>query len=99
VGRELPASAGAQGGAALDAWIRASVAHYYHPVGTCKMGHDDDDAAAVVDSSGRLRGLDDLWIADCSIIPAIPRANTALPVVVIWIKVAEAMSACRARRG
>jgi choline dehydrogenase-like flavoprotein len=38
VGRELPASAGAQGGAALDAWIRASVAHYYHPVGTCKMG-------------------------------------------------------------
>ena len=98
VGREPPASAGAQGGAALDAWIRASVAHYYHPVGTCKMGHDDD-AGAVVDSSGRLRGLDDLWIADCSIIPAIPRANTALPAVVIGIKVAEAMTASRARRG
>src|SRR5205814_744030 len=52
-----------------EAWI-----HYYHPVGTCKMG-PASDAAAVVDPRLRLHGLEGGYVADCAIIPVVPRAN------------------------
>jgi choline dehydrogenase len=63
-----------------DEGIRANVAHYYHPVGTCAMG---TDAAAVCDARGRVHGVDHVVVADASIIPTIPRANTNLPTVMI----------------
>ena len=60
--------------------------HYYHPVGTCKMG-PDSDAGAVVDSSGRVYGAEGLYIADASIMPAVPRANTNLPTLMVAEKI------------
>lgn len=63
-----------------DAAIRDTVTHYYHPVGTCRMGADD---AAVCDPDGRVRGLEGVAVADASLMPAIPRANTNLPAVMI----------------
>ena len=68
-----------------DAAIRANVAHYYHPVGTCAMG---DGPQAVCAADGRVHGLDGVHIADASLIPAIMRANTNLPSVMIGEQIA-----------
>ncbi|MEZ5377386.1 MAG: GMC family oxidoreductase [Acidimicrobiales bacterium] len=73
-------------GPATDDEIRSRVAHYYHPVGTCAMGRSD---VAVCDEAGRVRGLDNVWIADASIIPQIPRANTNLPAIMIGERIAS----------
>jgi len=62
----------------LEDWIRASVGGYWHPVGTCRMGPATDDGA-VVDASGRVFGVEGLLVADASIFPTLPRANTNLP--------------------
>ncbi|MFM9107678.1 MAG: GMC family oxidoreductase, partial [Chloroflexota bacterium] len=89
--RELAGPEAAPGpgveGAALARWIDDSVAHYYHPVGTCAMG-PASDPMAVADARGRVHGLDNLYVADCSIAPVIPRANTNIPAVVIGLRVA-----------
>jgi len=69
-----------------EAGIRQHVEHYYHPVGTCAMGLNDDD---VCDARGRVRGLQRVSIADASLMPQIPRANTNLPSVMIGARVAE----------
>jgi choline dehydrogenase len=63
-----------------DEGIRANSAHYYHPVGTCAMG---SGPLAVCDARGRVRGIDGVVVADASLIPTIPRANTNLPTVMI----------------
>jgi choline dehydrogenase len=72
----------------LERAIREKVEHYYHPVGTCRMGREDDPDA-VVDASGRVHGLEGLYVADCSIVPTIPRANTNVPATVIGMHVAR----------
>ena len=69
-----------------ESGIRANVAHYYHPVGTCAMGSNDDDCC---DAQGRVRGLNHVTIADASLMPQIPRANTNLPSVMIGERVAD----------
>ncbi len=68
-----------------DAAIRRRVLHYYHPVGTCQMGTDN---LAVCDARGRVYGLDHVVIADASLMPQIPRANTNLPAIVIGEQIA-----------
>ncbi len=73
-------------GAATDEAIRSRVAHYYHPVGTCAMGNAE---SAVCDEMGRVRGLDNVWVADASLIPEIPRANTNLPAIMIGERIAS----------
>ena len=69
-----------------DAAIRREVVHYYHPVGTCAMGTDDD---AVCDERGRIRGLARVCVADVSLMPQIPRANTNIPAVMIGERIAS----------
>jgi choline dehydrogenase-like flavoprotein len=66
----------------LRRYIRANGTHYYHPVGTCKMG-PASDRTAVCDAEGRVHGVGGLRVADASLMPVIPRANTALPTVVV----------------
>jgi choline dehydrogenase len=65
--------------------IQRAVAHYYHPVGTCRMGTDD---LAVCTPTGSVRGLANISIADVSLMPQIPRANTNIPAVVIGERIA-----------
>ncbi len=62
----------------LEGWVRGNTGGYWHPVGTCRMG-PADDPGAVVDATGRVHGVDGLVVADASIFPTIPRANTNLP--------------------
>ncbi|HEX2676015.1 MAG TPA: GMC family oxidoreductase, partial [Polyangiales bacterium] len=74
-------------GAALDAALLAKVSTYHHAVGTCAMG-PDPERGAVVDARGRVHGLEGLIVADASIMPTIPAANTHLPTVMIAERIA-----------
>jgi len=60
----------------------------YHPSGTVKMGAANDPLA-VVDQYGCCRAMDGLVVADASIMPGVPRANTNLTCIMIGEKVGE----------
>ncbi len=60
----------------------------FHPVGTCKMGQTND-SNAVVDSNLCVIGIQNLRIADGSIMPTITSGNTAAPIMMIAEKCAE----------
>jgi len=70
-------------------FIRNSATTYFHPTSTCKMGVGDD---AVVDPELRVYGIDNLRIADASIMPTITTGNTNAPSVMIGEKCAELLS-------
>jgi choline dehydrogenase len=72
---------------------RAS-AHYFHPVGTCRMG-PDPAAGAVVDTHGRVHGWPNLFVADASVMPTVPRANTNLPTLVVAERLAHSLAMSR----
>ena len=60
----------------------------YHLCGTCQMG-PRDNPASVVDDQLRVHGLDGLRIADASIMPAVPSANTSAAVFMIAEKASD----------
>ena len=60
----------------------------YHPSGTLKMG-PASDAGAVVDQYGRAHAVEGLVVADASIMPAVPRANTNLTSIMIGEMIGE----------
>jgi choline dehydrogenase len=57
-----------------------SVGTYFHPVGTCRLGTGPD---AVVDLRLRVHGVDGLRVADASVMPSLPAANTNATVLAI----------------
>ena len=67
---------------ALDLWIRQTVGTARHVSGTCKMG-PDSDPMAVVDQYCRVKGVEELFIADASVIPRIPRSGGIHPTVIM----------------
>jgi choline dehydrogenase-like flavoprotein len=70
----------------LEQALRARANHVYHPVGTCKMGHDP---LAVVDDQLRVHGVDGLRVIDASIMPTIVSGNTNAPAMAIGDRGAE----------
>ena len=76
--------------AAAADYVRRTVSHYVHPVGTARMG-PVGDAGAVVDQHGCLHQLERLRVADASIMPTIPRANTNLTCIMIGERIAQWM--------
>lgn len=76
----------ATGDADLKAYIQQCATTVFHPVGTCKMG---GDALAVVDSRLRVHGVENLRVADASIMPTIVAANTHAACVMIGEKASE----------
>jgi choline dehydrogenase-like flavoprotein len=82
--------------AALDAFIARAAITHHHPVATCRMGKDD---AAVVDADLAMRGLDNLWIVDASVIPSITAGPIHAAVMAIAEKFADrCISSARAAR-
>ena len=78
--------------AALARSIRERVESYHHPVGTCTMGPRPDHDA-VVDARGAVHGIDRLWVADASVMPAIPAAGTNLTTIVIAERITQGLQA------
>jgi choline dehydrogenase len=81
MGAELEPGPGVRGDD-LRAWVHAEIASYYHPAGTCAMG-PASDPRAVVGPDGSVHGLGALTVADASVMPSLPRANTNLPTAVV----------------
>jgi len=79
---------------ALDAWLMRNIGTSHHICGTCKMG-PASDPMAVVDQHGRVHGLDNLRVADASIMPDCIRANTNATTIMIGERVADFLKAGR----
>jgi len=73
---------------ALKTWITEGVGTFHHPVGTCSIG-PDPETGAVVDARGAVHGIDDLYVADASIMPRIPTATTNLPTIMVAEHIAD----------
>lgn len=73
-----------------DAGILEYARHHgatiFHPCGTCRMGSDTE---AVVDPRLQVRGIEKLWVADCSIMPNLVSGNTNLPAIMIGEKASD----------
>jgi 5-(hydroxymethyl)furfural/furfural oxidase len=73
-------------------WIRAAVLGHWHASCTCRMGAGDDPGA-VTDPSARVYGVEGVRVADASIMPSVPCANTNIPTIMIGEKVAATILA------
>ena len=67
-------------------WVKANAETTYHPVGTCKMGNDP---MAVVDHKLRVHGIENLRVADASVMPTMPSGNTNAPSIMIGERAAD----------
>ena len=67
---------------ALAAHCKKLVKTNYHPASTCRMGADGD-RMAVLDAAMRVRGIDNLRVADFSAVPNINAGNTAAPAMML----------------
>jgi choline dehydrogenase-like flavoprotein len=73
-------------GDALVELVRKRADTVYHPVGTCRMGSGED---AVVDAQLRVRGIENLRVADASIMPTLIGGNTNAPAIMIGERCAD----------
>jgi choline dehydrogenase len=65
--------------------VRTAARGFFHPTATCAIG-------CVVDGDGRVLGFDNLRVADASVVPSVPRANTNLTVAAVAERLAEAIA-------
>ena len=77
-------------GAAMEDFIRDAATTYYHQTCTAKMGCD---AMSVVDGHLKVYGIDNLRIADGSVMPRVTTGNTMAPCVIIGERAAEIIGA------
>ncbi|MCY1444953.1 Oxygen-dependent choline dehydrogenase [compost metagenome] len=85
-GREISPGIDVQTDEQLDTFIREHAETAFHPSCSCKMGTDD---MAVVDSQGRVHGMQGLRVVDASIMPLIPTGNLNAPTIMMAEKIAD----------
>tara|TARA_B100002051_G_C16354588_1_gene448019 strand:- start:308 stop:637 length:330 start_codon:yes stop_codon:yes gene_type:complete len=85
-GEEQTPGPGIQSDEDLRKWIKSTAETIYHPVGTCKMGNDQN---SVVDSKLKVVGTENLRVADASIMPTLVGGNTNAPSIMIGEKAAD----------
>ena len=89
IGEELlPGAAVMEDPQALERYCGQTVKTNYHPVGTLRMGMENDPMA-VVSPHLKVHGLDGLRVIDCSIMPQIVSGNTNAPAMAIGSKAAS----------
>ena len=74
----------------LEAFVRKAAIGVWHASCSCRMGRPDDPMT-VVDTQGRVKGVQGLRVVDASIFPVVPCANTNFPTLMAAEKIAEAM--------
>jgi 5-(hydroxymethyl)furfural/furfural oxidase len=74
----------------LEAFVRKAAIGVWHASCSCRMGRPDDPMA-VVDTQGRVKGVQGLRVVDASIFPVVPCANTNFPTLMAAEKIAEKM--------
>lgn len=72
----------------LAEYVRVTVGTFCHALGTARMG-PDGDPGAVVDERCRVRGVENLWVADASVMPAVPHVMPNLTTIMIGERVAD----------
>ena len=75
-------------------FVRKTARTVWHPVGTCKMGAENDPLA-VVDPELKVRGVEGLRVADASVMPSITSGNTNAACIMIGEKAADFVRAAR----
>lgn len=85
-GPELEPGAEAQTDAEILDFVARQGESAYHPSCTCKMGYDE---MAVVDSELKVHGIENLRVADASVMPLITNGNIYSPVLMIAEKAAD----------
>ena len=70
----------------LEAYIRATVVTAQHPAGTCRMG---EGPGAVVDPALKVHGMDNLRVADASVMPTLIGGHTNAPAIMIGERAAQ----------
>jgi choline dehydrogenase len=79
---------GGMKGKALENFVRDSVVTYWHQTCTAKMGRD---SMSVVDAQLKVYGIENLRIADGSIMPRVTTGNTMAPCIIIGERAAEVL--------
>jgi len=75
---------------ALEAFVKKAAIGVWHASCTCRMGRADDPMS-VVDTQGRVKGVQGLRVVDASIFPIVPCANTNFPTLMTAEKISDAI--------
>jgi choline dehydrogenase len=92
ISEELLPGPGARTEAEILDHLRQNIEHRHHPLGTCRMGVARDPGA-VVDAKLRVHGIENLRVADASVMPDDPSGNTNVPTIMIGEKAADMLRA------
>ena len=76
----------------MEEFVRKGAVGVWHASCSCRMGRADDPMS-VVDTAGRVKGIDGLRVCDASVFPVVPSANTNFPVLMTAEKISDAILA------
>jgi choline dehydrogenase len=85
-GKELRPGPACNSKAEMREFIRKKIETAYHPCGTCKMGIDE---MSVVDPRGKVYGIENLRVADASIMPSVTSGNLNAPTIMLAERISD----------